>query len=93
MLYSSALDAFCAGIPVIIYLDFFNINFSPLRELPEVQYFNSAVELDKALENTKTGALQSGKSEDFFWLDSNLPRWKKLLKLDPIKEDHDVKKN
>ena len=33
---------------------------------------------------------QSGKPEDFFWMDPELPRWKKLLKLDLCEEKYEI---
>ncbi len=93
VLTSSALDTFCAGITVINYLDSYDFNFSPLRGIPEAKFINSADELVEAVKQVETGKWQSGKPEDFFWMDSDLPRWKKLLELDPCEENHEIEKN
>ena len=82
---SAALDAFCAGIPVINYLDPSDFNFSPLRGIQGAKFINSAEELIEAVEHVDTEIWQNGEPEDFFWLDSDLPRWRKLLELDSCK--------
>ena len=92
-LTSSALDAFCAGIPVINYLDPYDLNFSPLRGIQGAKFINSAEELIEAVKQVETGKWQNGKPGDFFWMDSDLPRWKKLLELDPCEENHEIGKN
>ena len=90
VLTSSALDAFCAGIPVINYLDPYNFNLSSLRGIPEAKFTNSADEIVEAVKQVETGQWQSGKPEDFFWMDPELPRWKKLLKLDLCEEKYEI---
>ena len=42
---SASLDAFCAGLPVINYLDPNNFNFSPLRGHPNARFVSSAEEI------------------------------------------------
>ena len=60
----------------------YDFNFSPLRGIPEAKFINSVEELIEAVEQVEAGKWKSGKPEDFFWMDSDLTRWKKLLELD-----------
>ena len=76
---SAELDAYCSGIPVINYLDPYDLNFSNLRGIEGTKFVCTAVELCEALEQIESGELKTGKPEDFFWLDPELPKWKSLL--------------
>jgi len=78
---SAGLEAFCAGITVISYLDPYNLNWSIVRDIDGLEFISSSKELVQALERIKSGSRISVKPENFFWLDSELPRWRKLLKL------------
>ena len=71
---SAALDAFCAGIPVINYLDPYDINFSNLRGIKGVEFISIAEELFQALERIKSRNCKSENPENFFWLEPDLPR-------------------
>ena len=84
---SAALDAFCSGVPVINYLDPYDFNFSNLRGTEGVKFVSTAEELLQALERIESGKLKTGKPEDFFWLDPELPKWKALLEGVKIKPD------
>ena len=72
---SASLDAFCAGLPVITFLDPNNFNFSPLRLNPNIRFVNNGrnyiVTQDEQWLIQKTFV----KPSDFFWLDEGMPRW------------------
>lgn len=76
---SAAVDAYCAGIPVIQILDGVAFNLSPLRGLKGVVYVADPEEFVVALRN----ALCQERLANFpyFFLDVYLPRWKNLLGL------------
>ena len=72
------LDAYLAGLPVIIYLPDGDLNLSPLREVCGVRVVHNGETLVKELE-----VLHSNKKRDysqFFWLDKNLSKWRKAIK-------------
>jgi surface carbohydrate biosynthesis protein (TIGR04326 family) len=73
---SAAVDAFCAGVPVVQMMDGRTFNMSPLRGQPGVVYVESPEALADALSRAK--ALE-GPQPELFNLDPNLPRWRRLL--------------
>ena len=75
---SAELDAYCSGMPVIIYLDPFDLNLSNLRGIEGTKFVSTEEEFCEALEQIQFGELETGKPEDFFWLDPELPMWKSL---------------
>lgn len=76
---SAAVDAYCAGVPVISVLEAGALNMSPLRGLKGVVYVTNPTELAQALRDSRdTTRLET---ESYFCLDKGLPRWRKLLAL------------
>lgn len=76
---SAALDALCAGLPVIGFLDPCDFNFSPLRGSKWMNFISSASELIVAIQSIAIGNRIFDNPEEFFWLDLELPRWRKVL--------------
>lgn len=76
---SASVDAYVAGLPVIIRLDGSELNLSPLRGHPGVCFVSTPDELVCALIMLKQGLEASGKRDDFFFLDPELPRWQRVL--------------
>ena len=78
---SASLDAFCAGLPVITFLDPNNFNFSPLRLNPNIRFVNNAEEIMLSLQDEQW-LIQKNfvKPSDFFWLDEEMPRWNELIR-------------
>lgn len=75
-LTSAAVDAYSAGLPVIVMLTQTDFNGSPLRGLSDIDFVSSPQELMMALHRPlKTG----NNRRDFFFLDTTLPRWRQLL--------------
>jgi surface carbohydrate biosynthesis protein (TIGR04326 family) len=74
---SAAVDAYCAGRPVITILDGKSLNLSPLRGSSSVQFVSSAKELAIAINGAEVDELEQ--KEDCFYLDVELPRWKRWL--------------
>ena len=79
---SAAVDAYCSGISVIQMLDGNTFNVSPLRGLKNVVYVTNPMELAGALGNAKYH--KRVVSDPYFCLDVALPRWRKLLGLNPV---------
>lgn len=76
---SAAVDAYCAGIPVISILDPNTLNLSPLRGFSDVFFVSSAEELSKVLMSIQTAPPVLKTNKSFFITDNKLPRWLKLL--------------
>jgi surface carbohydrate biosynthesis protein (TIGR04326 family) len=76
---SAALDAFCAGVPVISVLDSDTLNQSPLRGMDGVQFVSTPTELSQAIVRAAKQSRDLERGRGFFHLDTDLPRWKKLL--------------
>jgi surface carbohydrate biosynthesis protein (TIGR04326 family) len=76
---SAAVDAYCAGLPVVTVLDGNSFNMSPLRGLMGVMYVTNHTELVAALLTARDCARVM--PEPYFCLDKGLPRWRKLLGL------------
>ena len=74
---SAAVDAYCAGKLVITILDARSLNLSPLRDVGGVYFVSSAKELVVAINEAEMKEL--GQREDYFYLDIELPRWRKWL--------------
>jgi len=77
---SASVETFLSGIPTIITLNSDTLNFSPLRNSPGVYFINNYNELQKSLKSIrllKTNIYL----DEYYWIDSSLQRWKKLLRL------------
>jgi surface carbohydrate biosynthesis protein (TIGR04326 family) len=83
---SAAVDAYCAGVPVVSVLDPNNLNLSPLRGREGALFASTPEELSRALISAVSVRRTTEIKENFFNLDLNLKRWKKLL-LVPTKKD------
>lgn len=75
---SANLDAYVAGLKVIIHLDGESLNFSPLRGIEEVSFVSNYKELIVAL--GKYEGIKNDATNEFFWLDNELPKWRNIIK-------------
>ncbi len=78
---SSSVDAYLAGLSVVVMLDENELNLSPLRALKDIVYVTNPTELAEALQNARQRKRME--VESYFWLDAKLPRWRQLLRLSP----------
>ncbi len=76
---SAAVDAYLVGLPVVVMLDDTELNFSPLREQPDVRFVYSPEDLAEVLQRAGQGMIMSTEQNEFFFLDPELPRWQRLL--------------
>jgi surface carbohydrate biosynthesis protein (TIGR04326 family) len=76
---SAALDAYLAGLPVIVMLDETELNLSPLRGQPGVRFVSTPEEVIEAIQTADDDMVGSPKRNDFFFLEPELPRWAGLL--------------
>ncbi len=75
---SAGLDAHLAGLPVVVFLDGSDFNFSPLRGVGGVRFVSTHQELATALQASEREG-NSPAPDDFFWLDSQMPKWRQAL--------------
>jgi surface carbohydrate biosynthesis protein (TIGR04326 family) len=78
-LTAAAVDAYCAGVPVVSVSDPNTLNLSPLRGREGVFFATTPEELAHALVSASSAPHSVKEQKDFFTLDCNLPRWRKLL--------------
>lgn len=79
---SAALDAYLAGLPVVVMLDRTRLNFSPLRGRPGVHFVSTCGELAKSITDAHLNGTVKPDRTDYFFLDPDLPRWAALLAAD-----------
>jgi surface carbohydrate biosynthesis protein (TIGR04326 family) len=75
---SAGLDAFLAGLPVMVFIDNADFNHSPLRDVEGVKFVGTAEEIASVLCSPDWGSVAS-MSNEFFWLDSEMPRWRQIV--------------
>jgi surface carbohydrate biosynthesis protein (TIGR04326 family) len=76
---TAALEAYCAGVPVISLLDPNGLNMSPLRGQENVRYVCNACDLIYALAIETSCNRSTSRANSIFILDKYLPRWLKLF--------------
>ena len=81
-LTSAAVDAYFAGLAVIVMLNPDELNFSPVRGQPGVRFVSTAAELAEALQSGAESSKAYCGLDGFFFLDPDLHRWKRLVGID-----------
>jgi surface carbohydrate biosynthesis protein (TIGR04326 family) len=77
---SAAVDAYVAGLPVIIGVDGDDLNLSPLRGQTGACFVSSPQDMAAALQAIgSVGSAPDRDREEFFCLDDEMPRWQRLL--------------
>ncbi len=76
---SAALDAYLAGVPVVVMLDDTELNYSPLRGQIGVRFVSDPGELARALHAQEDRSVHRPARDDFLFLNSELPRWSRML--------------
>ena len=76
---TAALDAYCLGLPIISFLDPNILNMSPMRGRTGVTFVETPEELITAIRHNVANTSTESRSEQFFYLDKALPKWKNLL--------------
>ncbi|MDC0229396.1 hypothetical protein OAK48_00325 [Deltaproteobacteria bacterium] len=76
---SAAVDAYYAGKSVLTVLDAKGVNMSPLRDNADVRFISTPGELASVLNNMCKLKKFDGQRKGFFYLNPDLPRWKRLL--------------
>ena len=76
---SASVDAYCAGLHVVVALDERELNFSPLRGMSGVRFVSTPSELAEAVQDTAAAADPAVAQHALFFLEPELPRWRGLL--------------
>jgi surface carbohydrate biosynthesis protein (TIGR04326 family) len=76
---SAAVDAYVAGVPVVVLIDQTELNFSPLRGQPGVYFVNNSDQLRNGFIMDLFREAGISKAKDFFYLDPDLPKWRQIL--------------
>ena len=77
---SASIDAYCAGLPIISFLDAKTLNVSPLRGYEGVYFVENSEDLSNAINTINTiKATNLVKKINYFHLDPGLPMWNKWL--------------
>ncbi|MBW2343953.1 MAG: hypothetical protein JRF53_08040 [Deltaproteobacteria bacterium] len=82
---TAAIEAAMAKLPVAIHLHSRSLNISPLFGLADVDFVSRPEELANFLKEPRKISIRP----DFLYLDSNMPRWRRLLTPD---KEHTVRK-
>ena len=78
---SAAVDAYCVGLPVTIYIDGLSLNLSPLK-VTGCFYVSKPEELAKSFNSDYQRRNSYQARKDFFYLDEDLSMWLKVLSCD-----------
>ena len=73
------MDAYCAGTHVITILNPTTLNLSPLKDNEGVYFVSTPEELATVLHRVFKRKNVDTRAENYFFLDSELPRWRCLL--------------
>ena len=74
-----AVDAYVAGLPGIVMLDGMELNLNPLRGKQGACFVGTAKELADALQMVQHNTVDRSDVSEFYFLDPELPRWRRLL--------------
>jgi len=75
---SASIDAYTVGLHLIVYLDQYRLNLSPVRGFSDVMFVVNSNEIRAAF--TKLFfPLKRSASRKYFWLDNSVPRWHRFL--------------
>ena len=76
---SAAVEAYEAGLKVIVFTYTQRVNFSPMKGVNNVSFVVRGEELSRVLSDKKL-LEKHAEPETFFWSDPALPRWKAIFK-------------
>ncbi len=76
---SAAVDAYCAGKFIVTALDPESLNLSPLKGCDGVSFVSTPEELAGIINEVSHVNKKEVRGQNYFYLDSNLPKWKMLL--------------
>jgi len=74
----SAVDALLLGSNLLVFTDNDNINYSPLRKIPNIIFINNSRDLKFHLSNSKT-INTIDEFSNYYYNDINLSKWRNLI--------------
>lgn len=74
---SAAVEAYCAGLPVVVLLDGTSLNMSSLRGYKGVYFVRNFKDLASVINSVEVTSLKEVKG--YFYLDLKLPKWREWL--------------
>lgn len=78
---TGALDAYCAGLPVVTFWDPARLNISPMREVKRAHFASTPDELSRKLRASQKTKNPAQASSSLYYLDEHLRGWSGLLGL------------
>jgi surface carbohydrate biosynthesis protein (TIGR04326 family) len=76
---SAAVDAYCAGVPIVSVLDPDTLNLSPLRGCVGALFASTPEALASALASVANKARAGAHQPAYFTVDAKLPNWRRFL--------------
>lgn len=76
---SAAVDAYCAGVPIVSVLNPSTLNLSPLRGCVGALFVSTPDELADALISAASSHSVNRNKPEYFTVDAQLPNWRRLL--------------
>ncbi len=92
---AAAVDAYIAGLPVVIMLDGAELNYSPLRGHKGVGFVSTPKELSDVLQaqhHDPPKSMFNKEAREFFFLDPEMPRWKQIIQDTNITDRETIKR-
>ena len=77
---SASVDAYLFGNKVISVYNGKTVDFSPFYDISGIDFITNEKELALILNNMKNNTVENANKNIFFYLDSKLPKWKKMIK-------------
>lgn len=77
---SASVDAYLFGNKVISVYNGKTVDFSPFYDISGIDFITNEKELALILNNMKNNTVGNANKNIFFYLDSKLPKWKKMIK-------------
>ncbi len=79
---SASLDAFLAGLPVIVLCPFNDLNYSPLRGWKDARFVSDRAGFLGAIDDAAKAGPRGSAANDYFRFDAGLSGWRRIFKLD-----------
>lgn len=77
---SASVDAYLIGNKVISVYNGKNVDLSPFYDISGIDFISNETELAFILNNMNNNMVENVNKNVFFYLDSKLPKWKKMIK-------------
>lgn len=85
---SASLDAFLAGLPVIVLCPFNDLNYSPLRGWKDARFVSDRPGFLSAVDEAAKAPPHGSAGNDYFRFDAGLSAWRRIFQPDPQARKH-----